>query len=396
MNNRKFDYNKRIHNLKSNIVNNKLDAFIVTDTESIYYLTGASYKPLERPFFIIVWATDESPTLLVPQLEKEHMKKANNFDKIESYWDYPSKPGEGWMDKINDILKDTKTIGIEPTTKIEIAEILNNKSLKVLPLIENLRKIKTTAEINAIKTACKFADYGMNLMCSNLYYGITPLELFSLSKKVQTKILKEEDYDPLTTEILTACWPAPSSSKPHSVPILNDKVKEGPTAMMSFLKVNGYAAECERTIFIKKPSNEIKEIFHHMTEARKIAFNDLKPGISCSDIDYSANNYLIKNGFQKYLLHRVGHGIGLGNHEGPWISEGSEDTLQTNMIISIEPAIYIPEIGGFRHSDTVLITKDGYECLTKYTTDYEKLIIEKSNFGKQIKGKIIKKYLNLK
>jgi Xaa-Pro aminopeptidase len=132
-----------------------------------------------------------------------------------------------------------------------------------------------------------------------------------------------------------------------------------------------------------------------MTEARKIAFNALRPGASCSEVDFLANRYLEDKGYKKYLLHRTGHGIGQSNHEGPYISEGSEDILQTKMVISIEPGIYIPEIGGFRHSDTVLITDSGYECLTKFPTDLQSLIFTKANLMKKIKGGIIKRVLKL-
>ncbi|HHW07573.1 MAG TPA: M24 family metallopeptidase [Clostridia bacterium] len=73
---------------------------------------------------------------------------------------------------------------------------------------------------------------------------------------------------------------------------------------------------------------------------------------------------MIRNGFKDNLLHWTGHGIGLGNHEGPFIAEGSTDILKESMVISIEPGIYIQNLGGFRHSDTVLVTKDGFELLT--------------------------------
>jgi Xaa-Pro aminopeptidase len=390
-----FNDSIRIKNLMESVQQSGLDAFIVTGQDSIYYLTGASYKPMERPFFIIVWGSGESPALLVPQLEKEHMRKAKNFDDVASYWDYPSKAGEGWSDQLRSLLKGKKIIGIEPSTKVEIAEELKGFDLKVLPLVENLRLIKSDAEIAAIRAAALFADYGMKLMCSNLYYGVTPLEMFSLSKKIQTKMIMEGEYNPLESETLTACWPAPSSSKPHSIPMLNERVGEGPIQNMSFLRVNGYAAECERTVFIKEPTKEMREIFTHMTEARKIAFNALRPGANCSEVDFFANRYLEDKGYKKYLLHRTGHGIGQSNHEGPYISEGSEDILQTKMVVSIEPGIYIPEIGGFRHSDTVLITDSGYECLTKFPTDLQSLIFTKRNLMKKAKGGIIKRALKL-
>ncbi len=91
------------------------------------------------------------------------------------------------------------------------------------------------------------------------------------------------------------------------------------------------------------------------------------------------------------FLHRTGHGIGLGNHEGPYVAEGDKTILQENMVVSIEPGIYIEGIGGFRHSDTVRITKDGYQILTKCPDDIESMTFTKSRPIQKLKGRIIKK-----
>ena len=85
------------------------------------------------------------------------------------------------------------------------------------------------------------------------------------------------------------------------------------------------------------------------------------------------NGFLCDEGYGEYLLHRTGHGFGLGSHEGPWVAEGSSDVLAENMLISVEPGIYLPGVGGVRHSDTVLVTADGYERLTVFPTELESL-----------------------
>lgn len=97
----------------------------------------------------------------------------------------------------------------------------------------------------------------------------------------------------------------------------------------------------------------------------------------------------------KTTLHRTGHGIGLSNHEKPFVSIGDDEILKENMIISIEPGIYIDEIGGYRHSDTVLVTKEGYELLTKFPIDIESMIITNKNMASRIKGKYMKSLLKL-
>ena len=126
-------------------------------------------------------------------------------------------------------------------------------------------------------------------------------------------------------------------------------------------RVNGYAAESERTYFTTPPSGEVRKAFEAMTEARHIALEMIRPGVPCSEVDAAVNDYLRNEGYsgEDQRLHRTGHGIGLGTHEAPWIAEGSGDRLAENMVISVEPGIYLQGVGGVRHSDTVVVTKDG-------------------------------------
>lgn len=133
-----------------------------------------------------------------------------------------------------------------------------------------------------------------------------------------------------------------------------------------------------------------------MLKARELAFSMVRPGAICGEIDEAVYHYLSAKGYEKYLLHRTGHGIGLGNHEGPYIARGSEDILEENMVISIEPGIYIPEIGGFRHSDTLLITANGYEVLTHYPSDMDSLTLTAVKPLRRLMGKVISHSLGLK
>lgn len=382
-------YQQRMERLQESVKQSGLDAFLVTGQESIYYMTGASYKPLERPFIIIVWSGRAS--LLVPALEQAHMRKAMGFESVEAYWEYPSRKGEGYMDKLEAVLADAKTVGIEPSCRAELAGHLKDKDMRVLPLVEKLRLVKSEAEVAAVRAAARLADEGIAMMRTAAYRGVTPLEEFSVARKLQTRVVMTGVYEPLESEFLTACWPAPYSAQPHSIPPLGAKLEKGPAQMMCFLRANGYAAECERTVFICPPTAEEAELFGHMLHAREAAFAVLRPGIRAEEVDAVARGYFAQHGLEKYMLHRVGHGIGMGNHEGPWLSEGSEHVLEENMIVSVEPGLYVPEVGGFRHSDTVLITKDGYERLTTHPTALDDVMIRGAKPMKRLKGALVKR-----
>ncbi len=235
--------------------------------------------------------------------------------------------------------------------------------------MERLRVIKSETEIALIRRAARYADLGVHRLLAASYSGATVAEGFAETRHVTSRIIREvDDWDPVTTKVVMATWAAPRSAMPHSIPSLNDRLREGPHVALVLSRVNGYAAESERTYFTAPPSGEARKAFEAMTEARRIALGMIRPGVACSEVDAAVNNYLRIEGYsgEDRRLHRTGHGIGLGTHEAPWIAEGSEDRLAENMVISVEPGIYLPGVGGVRHSDTVLITRDGHETLTRF------------------------------
>lgn len=138
--------------------------------------------------------------------------------------------------------------------------------------------------------------------------------------------------------------------------------------------LNGYRAECERTFFIGEPTAKQKEVFNVAFEAQKAAMEMIKPGIMAKEVDMAARQIIQKAGYGEYAIHRTGHGIGLGVHEEPSLRFDSDLILQEGMAFSIEPGIYIPGVGGFRHSDTVIITKEGARVITDYPRELEHLI----------------------
>jgi Xaa-Pro aminopeptidase len=265
----------------------------------------------------------------------------------------------------------------------------------VLPLIEELRLVKSPAEVAMIRQAAHYADEAVRRVIATAYYGVSELELFSQGRAVQTQIIKEVGYDVLTTSILAGAWPAPMSAQPHSVPTVTDRLKEGPHIALALMRVNGYAAECERTFFLKPPTGAVITAFKTMLEARRRAFEMVRPGASCAEIDCRTKEFLQKEGYGDKLLHRTGHGFGLGNHEGPWVAEGSQETLKENMLISVEPGIYLPGVGGVRHSDTVLVTMAGYESLTRYPTDLDQLTVTAYKPNKRLVGIITRRAVGI-
>jgi Xaa-Pro aminopeptidase len=124
------------------------------------------------------------------------------------------------------------------------------------------------------------------------------------------------------------------------------------------------------------PANDaVKRMFDHMVALQDTAFESLGPGVSCAEVDKAVRAYYEQHELMVYWKHHVGHAIGLRYHEAPFLDLGDETLMQPGMVFTIEPGLYHPELGGFRHSDTVAITEEGIEIMTYYPRDLESLTI---------------------
>lgn len=370
---------------------------VLTSQDAIYYLTGASCEPLERPVFLFVDAERPEYRLLVPLLERTHLEKAWGIraSGIQVYREFPAPAGEAWTDRLAPLL-DAPFL-FEPGTPYEIADLFVRSGGQAADVLGPLRRIKTPWEIERIQRAAKYADWALMKMLDASYFGATVAEAFAAAGGLQRKMLREvPDLDPLATKSIYAPWPAPLSAEPHSVPAARMKLERGPHVALALTRVNGYAAECERTFFTAPPSPEERDRFELMQAARKVAVQLARPGAACHDIDAAVNRFLAEKGWTSALrLHRVGHGFGLGNHEPPWIAEGSTDVLAANMVISIEPGIYETGIGGYRHSDTFLVRPDGLHRLTTAPDSLADLTLRRQSLKHRVRAVFVKRALGI-
>ncbi|NQW36188.1 MAG: aminopeptidase P family protein [Flavobacteriales bacterium] len=387
----KTEYKQRMKSAKEGLKSSKIDTLIISEEEDIYYLTGLTYKSLERLFLLII--KENEVTFILPKMELAHLKRVDNITQIKSYWEYPAKEPERWQDILFEVVGKSNVIGIGNKSPFEIAEFLSSMNLKIQKynIIEELRWIKSETEIKLIKQAALYCDAAISLLNSNAYYGMTELEVFSIGQSIQKRLIKETDFDYLASNVLVAAWPSRISYQPHGIPKVSDIMIDGSHISIAFLRVNGYAAELERTFFTSKPNKEQREAFELMMEARRRSYSVLKAGVIAEDVDLASKQFLSDKGLKENLMHRTGHGIGIGNHEGPFLAEGDKTILKKNMVVSIEPGIYIEGVGGFRHSDTVRITEDGYEILTNCLDDIKSLTFTKSKPLQKLKGTVIKK-----
>jgi Xaa-Pro aminopeptidase len=137
----------------------------------------------------------------------------------------------------------------------------------------------------------------------------------------------------------------------------------------------GYNAELERALVIGTPTDEMRRLFDHAVAAQQVAFDALRPGVTCADVDGAVLRYFEDNHLLPLWKQHTGHAIGLRNHEAPFLDIGDHTPVEAGMVFTIEPGVYSAEVGGFRHSDTAVVTPDGIDQLTDYPIDIESLTI---------------------
>jgi Xaa-Pro aminopeptidase len=137
----------------------------------------------------------------------------------------------------------------------------------------------------------------------------------------------------------------------------------------------GYNAELERAMIIGPPTDEMRRLFQHAVAAQQMAFDAIRPGATCAEVDGAVMRYFEQNDLLRYWRQHTGHAIGLRNHEAPFLDVGDHTSLEPGMVFTVEPGLYDPAVGGFRHSDTILVTEDGVDLLTDYPSDIESLTL---------------------
>lgn len=388
------EYISRIKKIAERCRQEDLDAFLVTSGDNLYYLTGKSFMPFERPFILIVHA-DGTTTFLLPKLELEHLQVIKHIDRFETYYEYPSPKEESWPNRLTELMKDVEKVGTDLYTRSEIYEYLKQGcQVHCFDWVYTQRYIKSAAEVEMLRETAKYVRRSMQDFLKTVRRGTMVLETLAPGKKAQKQALidRKFDVDFLAYNFLCGGWPGAQSAEPHSIPYPLGQFKDGPNVMIMTYRIDGYAVELERTFFTSRPTEEERKRYTHMMEARKIALSLCRPGVKTHDIDKAVRDYLFTQGYESNIIHRTGHGMGVSNHEGPFLAVGSETILEPGMVLTVEPGLYFKGHGAYRHSDTIVITDDGYECLTDIPTDIDsQTILKSAGLALSIKRMILKR-----
>ncbi|MFX0086154.1 MAG: M24 family metallopeptidase [Candidatus Hodarchaeota archaeon] len=370
-----------------------LQHFIILSPNSIYYLTGFSMISTERPFMLIF--KDDTMNFFVPELEKLHVEEEiPEAEVIKSYFEYPDliHPMIYLAQFLKKELKITGKLGAEgagartiwgyqgPTFKEAL-----KLSIHIYPdIVTDMRIIKDSDEIECIYESARWGNLAHQLLQEYTAVGENEIEVSFKASHEASKKMRETlgaEYSPVGygSRPCGAGYRGqigPYSAIPHAM-TRNAIFKKGDTLVTgASANVAGYLSELERTMFMGEPNEKQKGYFAIMMKAQEAAFDTFGPGIPLSQVDRASRAVFKEAGVMDLVQHHTGHAIGLEGHERPFLDVGLNEKMEPGMVFTVEPGIYDRSTGGFRHSDTIVITEEGMDIITrKYPRDLESLII---------------------
>ncbi len=350
--------NKKIINVQKVIRERQIDGIIINNIKNVQYLTGFSGSS----GFVVI--TNDRGLFLTDFRYKEQALK-----EVKG-WEICIEKGPR-IKAIRGIIKKFKmnTIGFEDSISYEFYESLSRLPLKLIPLrgvIENLRKIKDEEEISSIKKAVKKAETAFLKVKPFIRAGVRERQI-ALRLEME---LKKQGCRHLPFDVIVAS--GKNSSMPHARPT-EKKIENGDFVIIDWGGEEcGYYSDLTRTLLINGTCNSNKvEIYKLVQEAQQKSIDAVSLKVKTQAIDRVARDVIKKAGYGSFFGHSTGHGVGLDVHEPPYVSWFKGENIKEGMVFTIEPGIYIPDIGGVRIEDMVLVKDGKAELLTTLNRELE-------------------------
>ena len=348
-----IDYNKRLASLEARMKKQGLDSFLVTSGTNVSYLSGFPGHDA------IVLITRSKKFFLT---DSRYIEEARNtlkgFDLVLLEGSaYSALSGIIKKNALKKIGFESMNMPYEVTVRLK-GFIGSSKLILCKDVVEGLRSIKDAEEVNSIKRAVRLTKEVLKNTVSLVKPGRS--EEF-LSRKIEIEFIEngaKAGFDPIVAS-------GANSSKPHAMPTGN-RIRGNDLVMIDMgCSLDGYNSDITRMVFLGKIKEKVARIYNIVRTAQEKSIEKIAPGVKISDIDLAGRSYISGKGFGKYFGHSLGHGVGMEVHEQPTVSKSSEGVLAPGMVFTVEPAIYIPKLGGVRIEDMVLVTETGCEVLTR-------------------------------
>ncbi len=333
----------------------KIDAFVFIGESNRYYFTRC-----ETSFGAVIVAPEAKVFITDFRYKAEVSEKVEDFEIVVTEF-------ADFYDKINAVLTKigAKTVGYEQTMSVGEFNLFKAalKEFKLKPadgIIEAKRAVKTEEEIGFIVSAQRIAERALQKAVAGLKPGMTEREFMA---EINYEMIKG-GADKYSFETITAF--GANTAQPHHHPS-DKKLDKNELVLVDMgAKYNGYCSDMTRTFCLGDPGEQLVTVYETVKAAQEYAIKNIKAGMTCNDADSLAREYIIANGYGPNFGHSFGHGVGVDIHEFPRVGAGSDAVLKPNMIITAEPGIYIPGLGGVRIEDMLVVGEDGVTDITEY------------------------------
>ncbi len=362
-----MNYPERIKKLQASLRRKKLDAFLVGRPENRRYLSGytaGDHSINESSGMLLICSKGPNYLLTDFRYDQQAKQETDHFEVRL----YP----RGLMVLLGSLLPELglKRIGFEShyflhNSADKLLEMGRKKRLEIIPtagIVENMRLIKDQDEIDAIRKSVRLNEQVFQDVFTTITAGMTELDIALSLENLMRKLGAERpSFDTIVAT-------GGNSALPHAVPARYPIKKDQPLMIDMGLILDGYCSDMTRTFVVGKADKRYLELHRIVRRAQLAAIKGIRPGATMKEIDAKARSIIHAAGYGKEFGHALGHGVGLAVHEEPRLSSRSRKKLRPGMVVTVEPAVYLPGWGGIRLENMVVVTENGCEVLNQDTT----------------------------
>ena len=362
-----LQFSSRLDRLRSRLEGSGIDGLLVTNLTNVRYLTGFTGSAA------MLVVTSAGALLTTDGRYRTQSAEQLAAAGIDGQIEITIGGADEQRAGIIAALGSDSRVGLEAddvswTQATAWADRLERELVPCISLIESLREIKDAGEIDRMREAASIADRALTEVLPMLgATGSVPIseESFALALDSAMRNLGAES---VAFETIVAA--GENSAKPHHHP--GSRVIEvGDPVVVDFgATFDGYRSDMTRTFVVgAEPSGALKEIFELVASSQAAGVAAVRPGAAASDIDGVCRGIIAEGGMAERFEHSTGHGVGLDIHELPWVATQGTAILEAGVVVTVEPGIYVAGVGGVRIEDTLVVTEDGAEALTRFTKD---------------------------
>jgi Xaa-Pro aminopeptidase len=348
------DYAARMARVTEDALGAGLDGVIVTPGPDLVWLTGYRPTAITERLTMLVLSPAASPTLLVPVLERPDAETAEGSVSVDIVdWADGTVPYEA----ARRLLQPDKSYGISDSAwamhVLGLQATLPGTGYRALSQsLPMMRAVKDANELGRLAAAGAAADATYAEIVKVKFAGRRETEVAA----DLAKLLREFGHEQVD---FTVVGSGPNGANPHHE-AADRMIEHGDAVVLDFGGLMyGYGSDTTRTVCVGEPTAELREIHGIVKRAQQAAFEAVRPGALCQEIDQAARAVIGAAGYGQEFIHRTGHGIGVTTHEPPYMVEGEMQQLRPGMCFSIEPGIYLTGRFGVRIEDIVTVTENG-------------------------------------